>query len=49
MAETAPLKRLTTAEDVAETVAWFACGGRAITGHLLSVDGGTHLTVGSPF
>ncbi len=49
MAETAPLKRLTTAEDIAETVTWLACGGRAITGHLLSVDGGTHLTVGSPF
>lgn len=49
MSETAPLKRLTTAEDIAETVGWFASGGRAITGHLLSVDGGTHLTVGSPF
>ncbi len=49
MAETAPLKRLTTAEDVAETIGWLATGGRAVTGHLLSVDGGTHLTVGSPF
>ena len=49
MAETAPLKRLTTAEDVAETIGWLAIGGRAVTGHLLTVDGGTHLTVGSPF
>ena len=49
MAETAPLKRLTTAQDIAETIGWFATGGRAVTGHLLTVDGGTHLTVGSPF
>lgn len=48
MTETAPLQRLTTAEDVAETIGWFATGGRAVTGHLLTVDSGTHLTTGSP-
>ena len=47
-AEIAPLKRLTTADDVAEAVSFFATGARAITGVVLVIDGGTHLTVGSP-
>lgn len=48
MRETAPLKRVTQAEDVAEAIGWFALGGKAITGVLLVVDGGTHLTIGKP-
>ena len=47
-AEIAPLKLLVTADHVAEAVCWFALGGRAITGELLTIDGGTHLTVGKP-
>lgn len=48
MRETAPLKRITQAEDVAEAIGWLALGGKAITGVLLVVDGGTHLTIGKP-
>ncbi len=48
IAEKTALKRLTTPDDVAEAACWFALGGKAITGVLLIVDGGTHLTVGSP-
>jgi 3-oxoacyl-[acyl-carrier protein] reductase len=44
----APLRRLVSAEDVAEAVCWFALGGRSITGQFLVIDGGTHLTVGDP-
>jgi len=47
-ADIAPLKRLTTADDVADAVNFFALGAKAITGAVLVVDGGTHLTVGSP-
>jgi len=47
-AEIAPLKLLVTPDQVAEAVCWFALGGRAITGELLVIDGGTHLTVGKP-
>ncbi len=47
-AEIAPLKLLVTADQVAEAVCWFALGGRAVTGQLLVIDGGTHLTVGKP-
>ena len=42
------LKRMTTADDVAEAVTWLALRARAITGETLIIDGGTHLTVGSP-
>ena len=48
VARTAPLERMVTADEVAESVCWFALGGRSITGQLLIIDGGTHLTVGSP-
>jgi len=47
-ARIAPLKRVVSPEDVAEAVSWFATGGRSITGQLLVIDGGTHLSVGSP-
>jgi 3-oxoacyl-[acyl-carrier protein] reductase len=45
----APLKRIVTPGDVAEAARWFALGGSTITGQLLVIDGGTHLTVGAPF
>ena len=48
VAEVSPLKRLVSAADVAEAVAWFALGGQPITGQFLVIDGGTHLTVGNP-
>ncbi len=48
VAKLAPLRRLVSADDVAESVCWFALGGRSITGQLLVIDGGTHLTVGNP-
>ena len=47
-AEIAPLKRLTTADDVAEAVSFFANGAKAITGAMLVIDGGTHLTIATP-
>ena len=47
-AEIAPLRRLVSPDEVAEAVSWFALGGRSITGQLLVIDGGTHLTVADP-
>ncbi len=47
-AEISPLRHLVTAEDVAEAVSWFALGARAVTGQLLVIDSGTHLTVAKP-
>jgi len=47
-AEISPLGLLVTPDQVAEAVCWFALGGRAITGQLLVIDGGTHLTVAKP-
>lgn len=47
-AEIAPLRRLVSPAEVAEAVSWFALGGRSITGQLLVIDGGTHLTLGDP-
>ena len=47
-AEIAPLKRLVSPDEVAEAVAWFARRARSITGQLLVIDGGTHLTLGDP-
>jgi len=44
----APLRRIPDAEAVAESVSWFATQARYITGQMLVIDGGTHLTVGSP-
>ena len=48
VAEVSPLRRLVSADDVAEAVGWFALGGQSITGQFLVIDGGTHLTVGDP-
>lgn len=47
-AELAPLRLLVTPDQVAEAVCWFALGGRAVTGQLLVIDAGTHLTVAKP-
>ena len=47
-AKISPLNKLVSAGDVSEAVGWFALGGHAITGQLLVVDGGTHLTTAHP-
>ena len=44
----APLRRLVSPAEVAEAVSWFALGGHSITGQLLVIDAGTHLTLGNP-
>jgi 3-oxoacyl-[acyl-carrier protein] reductase len=38
-----PLQRASTAEDVAEAIAWLVTGARTVTGELLLLDGGIHL------
>ncbi len=48
VAESAPLKRMATPENVAEAALWFIEGGWAITGQFLVVDGGNHLNVNLP-
>jgi 3-oxoacyl-[acyl-carrier protein] reductase len=48
VAATAPLRRMTAPEDVAEAALWFIEGGRAITGQFLVVDAGNHLNVNLP-
>jgi len=45
---TAPLRRDTTAEDVADAALWFIAGAKGTTGQLLVVDSGNHLFVNSP-
>lgn len=47
-ADIAPLQRIVLPEEVAEAALWFAFGGKSITGQLLVIDAGTHLTVGAP-
>ncbi|MEM7294870.1 MAG: SDR family oxidoreductase [Pseudomonadota bacterium] len=48
VASIAPLKKIPSSEEVANTVAWFLLHAKSITGQLLVIDGGTHLTVGDP-
>jgi 3-oxoacyl-[acyl-carrier protein] reductase len=48
VAAIAPLKTIPTADDVAETIFWLSTGANCITGQLIVIDSGTHLTVGSP-
>lgn len=38
-----PLNKTSTAEDIAESIFFFACGQNIITGEILIVDGGAHL------
>lgn len=47
VAEGAPLRRIPDGEDVAEAIVFFAAGAASITGQLLVIDSGTHLTVGT--
>ncbi|MDQ0469240.1 SDR family NAD(P)-dependent oxidoreductase [Labrys wisconsinensis] len=47
-ADVAPLRRIPTADGVAECIVWLATAAAFVTGQLLVIDGGTHLTVGSP-
>ncbi len=46
--DNAPLQRVVQPEEVADAVAWLACKATAITGHLLVIDGGTHLRSADP-
>jgi 3-oxoacyl-[acyl-carrier protein] reductase len=48
VSEISPLQEIVSAEDVAEATSWFALGGNLITGQLLVIDGGVHLTINSP-
>ena len=48
VAAISPLQRIVTPADVAEAVCWFGIEARSITGQLLVIDGGTHLTTGNP-
>ncbi|AMO21704.1 SDR family oxidoreductase [Ramlibacter solisilvae] len=41
--QTAPLRRASTPEDVADAIVWLICGAPTITGELLLLDGGVHL------
>jgi len=43
-----PLGRMTQPEEVADAVAWLIEGAAMITGQLLVIDGGTHLTSQTP-
>jgi 3-oxoacyl-[acyl-carrier protein] reductase len=43
-ASVTPLRAAPQAEDVAETVAWLVEGARRITGDIIYVDGGMHIT-----
>jgi 3-oxoacyl-[acyl-carrier protein] reductase len=44
----APLARTSTAEDVADAVAWFAHSARTVTGETLLLDSGMHLGQAPP-
>jgi 3-oxoacyl-[acyl-carrier protein] reductase len=43
-----PLKLIPSADDIAEAVEWLALGARCVTGQLIVIDAGTHLTAGRP-
>ena len=43
-----PLGRMTEAEEVAETALFLLTTSAPITGELLGIDGGVHLTVNAP-
>jgi len=48
VAAASPLQTIVTPADVAEAVCWLALQARSITGQLLVIDGGTHLTTANP-
>jgi NAD(P)-dependent dehydrogenase (short-subunit alcohol dehydrogenase family) len=39
---------MVTADHVADAIAWLVRGAPSVTGQMLVIDGGVHLTVGSP-
>jgi 3-oxoacyl-[acyl-carrier protein] reductase len=43
-----PLRHMVQPEDVADTALWLLGGARAITGQLIVIDSGNHLTVNTP-
>jgi 3-oxoacyl-[acyl-carrier protein] reductase len=45
---TVPLKRDTTAEDIADTILCFIEGASGVTGQIIVVDSGSHLHVNAP-
>jgi 3-oxoacyl-[acyl-carrier protein] reductase len=48
-AESLPLKRVATAEEVAEVLVWFLFGASVVTGETLIVDSGLHLGPFPPY
>ncbi|KFL30013.1 hypothetical protein JP75_18135 [Devosia riboflavina] len=48
VADIAPLKTIPSPDDVADMIEWLVVGARCVTGQLLVIDSGTHLTVGNP-
>ena len=48
VASLSPLKIIPSPEDIADSIEWLAFGARCVTGQLIVIDAGTHLTAGSP-
>jgi enoyl-[acyl-carrier-protein] reductase (NADH) len=48
-AATLPLRRVATAEEVAEVLVWFLEGATLVTGETLIVDSGLHLGPFPPY
>ena len=48
VAAVSPLQTIVTPADVADAVCWLGLQARSVTGQLLVIDGGTHLTTASP-
>jgi len=48
VAAVSPLQTIVTPADVADAVCWLGLKARSVTGQLLVIDGGTHLTTASP-
>jgi 3-oxoacyl-[acyl-carrier protein] reductase len=48
LAAMTPLRHVVTADHVGDAIAWLVCGAPSVTGQMLVIDGGVHLTVGSP-
>ena len=42
------LKTIPSPEDIADSIEWLAFGARCVTGQLIVIDAGTHLTAGTP-
>lgn len=45
---TTPLRRMVEPDDVAEAALWLLNGARAVTGQLIVIDSGNHLTINTP-